>query len=77
MNKFAKFLAPLATLWVSIGSGGVPTLETADITALASAVGGQMGGFITNMLLVVGVGLILTFGFLIVRKLTGITRRKK
>jgi len=58
-------------------SGNVPTLETADITSLGSTVAGQMGGFITNALMIAGIGLILVFGFLVVNKLFGILRLKK
>jgi len=75
LKKLAK-LFPLALLGVTM-SGNVPTLEAADITSLGSTVAGQMGGFITNALMIAGIGLILVFGFLVVNKLFGILRLKK
>lgn len=75
-KKIAKFL-PLGLLGVTMGSGNIPQLETADITSLASSVAGQMGGFITNALMIAGIGLIMVFGFLLVNKLFGVLRLKK
>jgi len=75
LKKLAK-LFPLALLGVTM-SGNVPTLEAADITSLGSTVAGQMGGFITNALMIAGIGLILVFGFLVVNKVFGILKLKK
>lgn len=55
-------------------SGNVPQLEVADITSLGSTVAGQMGGFITNALMIIGIGLIMVFGFLLVNKLFKVVR---
>lgn len=71
-KKLAKF-SPLALLWVTM-SGNVPQLEVADITSLGSTVAGQMGGFITNALMIIGIGLIMVFGFLLVNKLFKVVR---
>jgi len=75
LKKLAK-LFPLALLGVTM-SGNVPTLETADITSLGSTVAGQMGGFITNALMIAGIGLILVFGFLVVNSVFRMLKLKK
>lgn len=75
-SKLAK-LAPLALLGVTVGSGGIPTLESADISSLSSAVGGQMSWFITNVLSLVPIMLVITFGFLIVNWIMRIMRQRR
>lgn len=72
LKKLAKF-SPLALLGVTM-SGNVITLETSDMLTLAWSVGEQMSGYLTNALLIIGVGLIVVFGFLIVNKLFAVTR---
>lgn len=77
MTKFAQKItavAPLLLAGVTMGSGSVPTLEVADITSMASSVSTQMGGFITNSVMIAGIGLIMVFGFLLVNKLYGVLR---
>lgn len=75
-SKLAKW-APLALIGVTVSTGWVATLETSDITSLASAVGQQMQWFMINSLLIAGIGLIMLFGFLVISKLYGILRLKK
>lgn len=60
LKKIAGFLPALA-LGVTTGAGGLPILETADITSTLASVSGGMTNFMTSAILIVPIVLVIVF----------------